>query len=163
KSLHDHLHVLRVQYFRQIADAVTFFRANESMFQILESYVIRLKGETERARAAAASLRSRRREEDWIGVIEQATSELDQALNGTDDGRLLKAVASFRRILAEEPIRINALLTDIAGDLRLEQIIQAMTAIRASLDRPGPGNDNLPVQEFRDGLQSLQGLQPRLG
>jgi hypothetical protein len=162
KALHDHLHVVQIQFLGQIVDAAALFRQSAAQFKSLVRYAVQIHGCAARARKGALGLPSYPREASWTDDLDRAGKQIEEALNGTDDAPLQKAIVTLRGVLAEAP-RINSLLTVTAEDLRLEQLTRAMREIRNTLDRsPAGGDGSLPVREFREGLEGLQALEPRL-
>jgi hypothetical protein len=162
KALHDQLHQLNTKYLRSMTDAAALCRRSEPQYQLLESYALQLKADAGRVRQVATGLRTYRVEQDWIDSLEQVGGMVLKALEGGEDAPLERAVSTLRRVLVEESIRINALLCDAAGDLRLPQLVQAMQKIRDRL-REVPGGGGPQAQRFEAGLTALLLLQPRLG
>jgi hypothetical protein len=162
KVLHDHLHQLHTKYLRSMTDAVATFRQNPAQLELLESYAMQLKADAGRARDVARKLRTFSVENEWIESLEQVAGDVLNVFEAdpADDARLHKGLRTLRRVMAEEPIRINALLCDTASDLRLSQLRDAMEQISASLERTGDLGDS--ARQFRAGLSALTLLHPRL-
>ncbi len=163
KALHDQLHQLSATYLRSMTSAAALWQKDEAQFQLLESLGLRLKGDAGRARQVAQGLRSYRAEQDWIDSLEEASALVQQATDANDEAVLRQGIETLRRVLREEPVRINALLCDTAGDLRLEQLIQAMREVRDHLNRvPSSSGEALPIGQYQSGLDGLLLVQPRL-
>jgi hypothetical protein len=135
-------------------------RPARSVTVAMDTFASQLRREVESARKEAEGLSSQLLEDGWIEMLEEAINRIEQADKGHGPDPLQQAALLFRRVLSEAP-RINALLTAAAGDLRLDQLIKAMTDIWTYLEgRPIAANS--PVQDIAAGLAALQVLQPRL-
>jgi len=163
KSLHDKLHQVGALYLRSMTDAAQLWRHSEAQVLALDRYALQLVGDAERARLDARGLRSYRVEADWIDSLDQAARLVQQAVNTSEEAPLAEGLKILRRVLSENPVRINALLCDTAGDLRLQQLIKAMQQIRDELERAQPAGGAAASDDFAAGLQGLQLVQPRLG
>jgi hypothetical protein len=125
-------------------------------------FAVQIHGLADRARKGAIGLPSYSLEVDWIDRLDGAARQIEQTLNGNDDAPLQKAIGSLREVVGEAP-RINNNLTMTAGDLRLQQLTRVMKEISNTLNRSAAAGDaSLPLREFREGLDGLQALQPRL-
>ncbi|HZN35645.1 MAG TPA: effector-associated domain EAD1-containing protein [Pirellulaceae bacterium] len=161
KALHDMLHQVEMRYLSSMADAAQLWRQSEAQVQALDRYAGQLLGDCERARQDARVLRNFRQEEDWIDMLVQAARLVQQAVSGGEEAPLASGLNLLRGVLVHNPPRINHVLCEAAGDLRLKQLIEAMQQIEAQLGRTQPAA--APDDEFAAGLQELQLLQPRLG
>jgi hypothetical protein len=163
KGLHASLHQLNTKYVPSINVAAKLYRQDPTHFDLLQSYATQLKSEAGRIRLVARSLRSYPAEKEWIDALEDAAALVLRSLDDTNDVNVQGGIRDLRRVLIDEPPRINGLLCDAAGDLHLEELIQAMRVIKGYLaKRPGADNGSLPAADFHIGLRSLLLLQPRL-
>jgi hypothetical protein len=163
KGLHAYLHQLNTKYVPALNAAAKYYRQDQTQFELLQSYATQLQSEAGRIRLVALGLPSYPVENDWIDSLEKASARVLKSLDDTNDVNVQLGLNALRRVLIEEPPRINGLLCAAADDLHLEKLIRAMRVIEGYLAKPsGAGNGSLPAQDFHTGLSSLLLLQPRL-
>ena len=137
KTLHDCLHRLQLQQFRQVVDAAKRFATEPTDFVLLDSCVTEIKHECSDARDAAAALpdgpTGRGSELVWIEALENAARGLSAALDGLDAGGASVCVRQFRQVIRVEPFRLNRLLTLTADALPLDPLIAALRRVLAAV------------------------------
>jgi hypothetical protein len=161
KALHDCLHELDFQYYRELESAVANFRKDDTYAEQLDAYTSDLSHKVQQARENAEGLPSCQVEIGWIKQFDQAVAVLRQALDGPDDVPTQGALQMLKYVLPEAA-RINGLLASIAGDLRLQELIEAMRQVRDATGQSAPQDGFLLLQEFQTGLKDLEGLQSHL-
>jgi len=121
KVLHDCLHTIQLRQYPIIADKVKQFRTDPLASADLESNILELKDICSDARKAAESLPDeaavRAQELQWVQALESAIAELSKCVDSLDDHGAARAVRLIRRVIRQEPFRINALLTIVAAKL----------------------------------------------
>jgi hypothetical protein len=99
-------------------------------------------------------------EVSWIEDVAQAQKMLSTALTQMQVDGLKRAVWLLKRVIALQPSSINQRLNMAARALRLEALIQAMTAIRNGLSTLNLEREK--IAQFETGVAALESLHARL-
>jgi hypothetical protein len=98
---------------------------------------------------------------EWIQRLADARQDLARAIEAADPALLQKAAGDVRRVLHRQPSRINEWIILSARELRLANLVQALTEVCDELSERDiePGR----VATFRQGLAGLSRLTDNLG
>jgi hypothetical protein len=163
KELHDCLHLIQVQFFRQILETARLLRTDPSASDTLDGYLAGLRSLAVQARSSVTRLENSPmntsgQELRWINDLEAETiAGLNRAITSGDLLSAQRATVRLKSLLVIEPPRINQVLTSTATQLPLDQMIETLTQVLESL-----APEDQSAQPLRDGLAGLQQLYPRL-
>jgi hypothetical protein len=160
KNLHECLHKILFQFYHQVADAARRFKTDPLASDTLADYATQIGDQARTARTVINGLptgpTSQGLELAWVGQLETAVGEFGKARQDLNEAPAADGVRRLKRILGFDPIRINASLTKIAGDLPLPLLADTLDkAAQAADGKPG-------AKPIRAGHQALQALYPQL-
>jgi hypothetical protein len=163
KRLHDGLHMIQVSYYRQVVDAARRFTTDPTAADTLDEYLTGLSTLCAQARATAGAFPTddpglRDLELRWVNALDaDVIANLRLALKTRDAVPARKAVLRLKTLLTLESARINHALTEVARQLPLKELIDALGRVAESAR--GDDRDGKPLT---DGLAGLTQLYPRL-
>jgi hypothetical protein len=161
KVLHDCLHTIQLRQYPALVSKVRQFRTDPLTSAELEEEIFALQDIAGDARKCAEGLPDRAlvrdQEFDWIEKLKSAAAELSRSVSNLDAHGAGRAVNSLRRVIREEPFRVNKLLTLTAGKLPLDELSLTIERVIATVP---VGEVSAP--ELHDALRSLQSLLPQL-
>jgi hypothetical protein len=166
KDLHDLLHQLEFSCYNGLRrEVIPRFPDDEAAAIALDQYVLDMDLIVNRLRQVLTRPSAPQEALGWIKDVASSRDELREA-SETRDAKILKeACSQVRRVLALQPTRINALLTQAADELRLHQLsLDLMVASnRLAAMRLEPDQ----MSRFRLGVEALgrldQGLMTLIG
>jgi hypothetical protein len=160
KSLHDTLHKLQLKL-GVILQAVGRLRgdgpAAAGASRELDSYALDLRRLVVVANRQAAGLppTDREREYDWIGELDDAAI----ALRGADVESRAQVAEQIKNLQNQRAPQINFQLAEIAHNMPLGGIVDALEALRAALQ---PAGQALPARVAAEGCDAMRLLVPQL-
>jgi hypothetical protein len=161
KVLHDCLHTIQLRQYPIVLDKVKQLRTDPLASSDLETNLLELKDICGDASKAAASLpdeaATRALEMQWVEVLGSAIAELRKGLDNLDDFGASRATRLIRRVIRQEPFRVNASMTLVAERLPLEELTQTIEKVIGRVAAAGS-----PAIELRDALNSLRSILPQL-
>ena len=98
----------------------------------------------------------------WTRQLENARGELRTAVEDFDLDILKKAIRILSRILNRQPSRINAQLVTTAGSLRLDTLVNALTAVKDKLAQSASSYSGEVVEQIEEGVNALAELDEKL-
>jgi effector-associated domain 1 (EAD1)-containing protein len=156
KVLHDCLHTIQLKQYPIIVDKVKQFRTDPLTSADLETDILELKDICSDARKAAEALpdeaAARAQQLQWVGTLESAIAELRKGVDDLDDLSVTRAVRFIRRVIRQEPFRVNALLIFVADTLPLEELAQTIEKVISAAVAEG----GVPASELKNALHSLR-------
>jgi hypothetical protein len=156
KVLHDCLHTIQLRQYPIIVDKVKQFRTDPLTSADLETDILELKDICSDARKAAEALpddaAARAQQLQWVRTLESAIAELRKGVDDSDDHGVARAVRLIRRVIRQEPFRVNALLIFVADTLPLEELAQTIEKVISTT----VGAGGVPASELKDALHSLR-------
>jgi hypothetical protein len=159
KSLHDLLHEIQVRCYRPITVAAVTFPSSESLDDLAE-YQAGLKVLSDRVQVLTANREIFKNPHVlWVQKLVQAYVELDSAIQYSDARHLDEGIKLLKAVIGQEPPKVNARLSTLAGDLCLPDLVQSMEAIRTRLEAH---LDAERAAEFRQGAEGLAELHQLL-
>ncbi|MBD1916450.1 MULTISPECIES: CHAT domain-containing protein [Cyanophyceae] len=161
KTLHDLLHKLEIECYRNIVQEARRFPSDEMALTMLAEYAMALQGILQEARRAIAARPATASDAPWVSKLDAAQQELQTAVDSLDTRPLQKAIFLFTQLLADQPVRLNASLTETAKALRLSALVTSLVTLKEKME--GIAADPAKVQQFIDGIAALSGLSIRLG
>jgi hypothetical protein len=160
KQLHDLLHQLEIECYRNIIQEARRFLDDEMAVTMLSEYDIVLQGIIQTAYEILAQQVTSVQNEVWVGKLENAQVELAAAIAEWDHRRLKKSIFLMTQLLGSQPVRLNAKLTETAKTLRLSELVERLRQLQATIYRLGLSADQLA--QFEQELASLEDLGSRL-
>jgi hypothetical protein len=160
KDLHDQLHRLEFECYRDIILEVKRFPNDETALEILAEHGLTLQSIIHQLDAIVSQRILITQESVWIQELEQAHTEFQNALHEENAEHLKQSIRLLSRILALQPSRINTYLNAAARALRLPSLSAAMANISQHLNSSSLSIDR--VSQFRQGLDALDKLETRL-
>ena len=158
KSLHDGLHQVQIKLIA-IADAAMRAKQEASARRTLGACAAELKSSADRARISASAVPTVAREKDWIAELDGCVVGLETASRSTTDDVNLVAIIDRLRSLLPEASRINSSLVIAAGNLNLDNLINALGKIAEQLN----ARSSAAKAKLEDGITALSSLKSRLG
>lgn len=159
KRLHDLFHhleqeIIRIQSQGPVDDAALPDLIGE--IPTIQHLIKALLSVARRASFAADTV-------SWMKRLEQVREKLQLVLDELDIKPLKSASNSLSRVLANEPSKINDRLVATARVLRLEALVEDLTAVQTSLDAPGLDETAVrQVEAFKEGVKALNELEQSL-
>ncbi len=160
KELHDCLHELEVRL-SAIADVIA--RAREAAARrSLGIYARDLRWLAERARAAIPNLPSRQSEEIWVPDLDACAGDIERARVSTESAHdpLSDVPIKLRRLLTEAN-RINSVLAQLAGQLKLDSFSETMDTIAKRM-RADTRPDDVALVQLMTGSAAVNVLRSRI-
>ncbi len=133
KELHDHLHNVEFRRFRVIETQIRRFPDDDVAVMTLEDQEQDLLDRLRKIQEAVAHPTLAQEEIAWVADLAEADSLLQDAVTTLQPKPLKRCVRLLGRLLTREPSRINDRLNHTAVNLRLDKIVQALSAITAKL------------------------------
>lgn len=160
KEVHDKLHQLQFLCYNAIVTQSTRFPDDADTVQILMDHELTFQGILVRLQEVAVRPTMPGDELSWIQDLTQAQANLARAIETRDSVQLKQWCRLVRRVLDRYPSYINARLNASARTLRMEAIVQAMTAIGHTLSGLHVNADQ--AKAFQLSVSSLADLTVRL-
>jgi len=161
KTLHDLLHKLEIECYRNIVQEARRFPNDEMVLTMLAEYAMALQGILQEAQRAIAARPAPASDAPWLSKLDDAKQELQTAVDSLDTRPLQKAIFLLTQLLADQPVRLNASLTETAKALRLPELVASLVTLKEKIE--AIATDPAKVQQFTEGIASLSGLSVRLG
>jgi hypothetical protein len=156
KRLHDELHTIH-NYYRQLTDNIRWFPEEASVLRLfstvhadLEASVFELKQIQQEAPQGGTPA-------TWIRSVEDATARLASGIDGSALPPVTAAIDSLRRVLSQEPGRLDSRMNSAARDIKVEKLVIALRRVRDAVSVSSP--DNRMGERFAEGLASLEALE----
>ena len=162
KTMHDGLHTLVMQQLWAAEDSVKRFTTDTIAVVALDNVVNAIRMCCENAEEAASVLADtaseRGLESAWTDSLRQVAAQLSMAMDTLDRGLATRAVWAFRKVLRQEPARLDGLLVRNVDALPLDALSAALQQIK------DVANDADPASAARlgAGLEGLRQLAPML-
>ena len=156
KRLHDELHTIH-NYYRQFTDNIRWFPDDASVVRLfhsvhadLETSVLELKRiqrETPPGGTPAT----------WIRSVEDATARLASGIAGGALPAVTAAVDTLRRVLSQEPGRLDSRMNSAAREIKVENLVTVLRRVRDAIAASSP--NSRMGERFGEGLVSLEALE----
>jgi hypothetical protein len=160
KDLHDLLHKLQFRCYNVIVQEISRFPDDSLAVDNLLNYEVTLQDIIAQLQIVASHSIIPPSDVSWIEDVTQAQKMLSAALTQLQVDGLKRAVWLLKRVIALQPSSINQRLNMAARALRLEALIQAMTAIRNGLSTLNLEREK--IAQFETGVAALESLHTRL-
>lgn len=157
KDIHDLLHQLQFSCYNGIIHEAPRFIDEDEAFEILSDHVLTFENIVDELRNISSRPSMPKQELRWIDEVEQMKADFRSILNTRDDRKLKMVIGRLNRLLGAQPGRINILLTQAAGALRLDELCRILARICNGL--PSFGLDPARVNTFQGGLDGLNKLE----
>ena len=160
KALHDLLHTLEIQYYRNIVQEARRFPDDGSALQSLTLYNMGLQDILQEARRAVAAHPATTSDPSWLSQLDDASQALQTAVDNLDTRPLKKAISLLTRLLAHQPVCLNTSLTETAKALRLSALVTSLVTLKGKIE--AIATDSAKVQQFTEGIAALSDLSVQL-
>jgi hypothetical protein len=154
KGLHDQLHHLQVECYRNIMQEAKRFPDDETACMNLVEYDSTLQRIVDESQAIISRAPYANSEKLWIKDIAEGRAQILEALDKSNAKALQKAVWLLGRVLAIHPSQINTRLNEAARALHLPALVNAMALVREKLDNVDQSN----VEQFEASIDELANL-----
>ncbi len=160
KSLHDLLHQVEIECYRNILQDSRRFPDDELSVITLTEYEIRLQGMLHRAQTIISHGNSSNPSPHWIQELEKIHTEFRVSISDLDDRRLANTICLMTHFLAYQPVRFNNSLTEAAKTLRLPDVVHRLQQLWKKIEKfeVDPGI----ASQFEKELKSMETLNNRL-
>ena len=91
----------------------------------------------------------------WIRRVEQARTDLNNALDGRDLQVLGDGLRRVHRVLNREPTRLNKGMIDAARSMRLSSVVSALNAVVGTFS-PAESPDQVSISKVATGARALE-------
>jgi hypothetical protein len=156
KRLHDELHTIHI-YYRQLVDNVRWFPEEGSVGRLFETVHADLATSVDELKRIQRETPPGALSSNWIRSVEDATSRLAAGVETRMAAAVTAAIASLRRVLSQEPGRLDSRMNGAARDINVNQLVRALRRVHDSASSSGPGSRL--VDRFADGLAGLETLE----
>ncbi len=160
KSLHDQLHEVQFRCFENIEQELPHLLDNALAIVNLEQYALNLADCITELREVAEQAPMLRPAPTWIDKLEQAHTQIVQALVEKDADLLRRATDQIRRVLILHPARINSQLNTTVRAMRLVSLVEVITYMRDTC--VSLGLDAAIIERIELGLVALRELNMHL-
>ncbi|HKH44622.1 MAG TPA: toll/interleukin-1 receptor domain-containing protein [Thermoanaerobaculia bacterium] len=161
KKIHDQLHTLQLHCYDRIVQEAKRFPGDDLAVRNLRDHETTLRGTITELRHIEQRVSFPAGELSWIPqYLEPALEALHTALETREPKGLGRTRSLLNRVLTLRPSEINTRLNDMARDLPLSGLIDAMTVVRdrmSSLEL-----DPEKVRRFESGIETLDRLRETL-
>lgn len=161
KDMHDLLHRLQFDCYNIILTNAKSFPTVESAFETISAHRDILTTLVNGILRAAEKPSFAHEDMSWLDILRKSADALSQAVDTMDSGALTKAIGLLKRILAQQPSRVNTRLNDRAQALRLGDLVRDLNTVREKLSHV-PDADAAKVAQFNAGVDSLTSLESSL-
>jgi hypothetical protein len=127
KEVHDQLHHVQLHCYDRIMADVSRLGQEELVVDAMMQYCDTLQQAIDRLRVLAANPLFENARLTWLATLERAHAMLCPAIDAGDQAAVKKAASLIDRVLASEPPRIDARLSDAACELELQAVIDAVS------------------------------------
>jgi hypothetical protein len=160
KTLHDLLHKLEMECYRNIVQEARRFPGDEITLTMLDGYAADLQSISQEVRRAIAARPVTASDAPWLSQLDHAQQELQSAVASLDTRPLQKAISLLTRLLDNQPVRLNVSLTETAKALRLSGLVVSLVTLKEKMEAIAA--DPAKVQQFTEGIAALSALSVRL-
>lgn len=160
KELHDLLHNIEILCYRPISQEAQRFPDEDMAVDNLSLHHMELQNHIDTLQAVRQRSSQAVNSFTWLTQLENAEKTLDEAISTLDSHKLRQTISQLRRIIANQPSRINTQLNQAARVLRLSELIESMAAIQKRLSDADVNSQK--VEHFAEGIAALRDLENRL-
>lgn len=161
KDMHDLLHRLQFDCYNIILYNAKSFPAVESAYETISAHRDILNTLLNGILRAAEKPSFANEDMGWLDLLRKCADAVSLAVDNMDAGALTKAIGLLKRILAQQPSRINTRLNDKAQTLRLSDLVRDLNTVREKLSHV-PDADAAKVTQFNAGVDALASLEASL-
>lgn len=161
KDMHDLLHRLQFDCYNIILYNAKSFPAVESAYETISAHRDILTTLVNGILRAVEKPSFANEDMSWLDLLRKSADFVSHAVDNMDAGALTKAIGLLKRILAQQPSRINTRLNDKAQTLRMGDLVRDLNTVRAKLVKV-PDADAAKVAQFNAGVDSLASLEASL-
>lgn len=156
KYMHDELHQLQRESYQTMFDAAKGFPDDANARGRLHTCELDLRFSVETIEEQLKSRTFAGYQHSWVRILKTALADLERANARKDPNALDRAVWGVNAVLGEQPVMLNHRLIEAARDLRLVDLVYALTAIRKHMH--GDGLSAGAVSSFELAIENLSDL-----
>jgi hypothetical protein len=160
KDIHDLLYRLEFNCYGGIAIEARRLTLDNISVQTLIEHEYNLKQIIAQSKDVKAKANNESFSIFWIGKLEEALMELQNAIDTADKTQLQKAVRIIDRVLNIQPSQVNVALNSVAKNLDLSNLIDLMNCI--SSDLSNSDLEKIKIEKYKDSIEFLNSLRKKL-
>lgn len=160
KDIHDLLYRLEFNCYRGIAIEARRLTLDTTSVQALIEHACNLKQIIAQFKNVKAKANNESFSILWIGKLEEALTELQNAIDTADKTQLQKAVKIINRVLNIQPSQVNVALNSAAKNLDLSNLIGLMNCISNNLTNSDL--EKSKIKKYEDSIEVLNSLLDKL-
>ncbi|HUR80578.1 MAG TPA: toll/interleukin-1 receptor domain-containing protein [Thermoanaerobaculia bacterium] len=155
KEVHDQLHHVQLHCYDRVVADLPRLGDDELVADAMMQYCDTLLQAVDRLRQLAAKPLFENKPLTWLATLERAQKMMCEGVDARDRDGVKKAASLVDRVLASEPPRIDARLSDAAGELQLQAILDALSVVRGSAKEKQLEDALAEMERLDDTLQEL--------
>lgn len=156
KSVHDLLHVVQLRCYDAIMRDLPRLTTDDTAVDSIDSYAYELLTSIEQLRKIDEDPIFTSSRLKWIDTLQRAYEALVGGVKDRDEKKVKQAANLIDRVLAAEPARIDSRLFEVADELQLEAVCDAVAFVCDRCKTGGMPNEKLAsLMEARDVLEVL--------
>ncbi len=155
KEVHDQLHHVQLHCYDRVIADLPRLADDELVVDAMMQYCDTLQQAIDRLRQLAAKPLFENKPLTWLATLERARKMMCEGIDARDCDGVKKAASLVDRVLASEPPRIDARLSDAAGELQLQAVIDALTVVRGTTEEKQLDEALSEMERLDDTLQEL--------
>lgn len=156
KAVHDHLHVAQLRCYDAILRDVPRLASDDAAVDSIDSYGYELLTIIEQLRTLDDNPIFASSRLTWIETLQRAYDGLVAGVKARDEKGVRQAARLIDRVLVAEPARIDARLFEVADEMKLAAVSDAVAFVCERGKSGGMGGEKLaPLCEARDVLERL--------
>lgn len=129
KEVHDQLHHVQLHCYDRVVADLPRLGKDELVVDAMMQYCDTLQQAVDRLRVLGENPLFENAKLAWLPTLERAHKMLCEGVDAADPAAVKKAASLLDRVLASEPPRIDARLSDAACELELEEVIDAVALV----------------------------------
>jgi uncharacterized protein YoxC len=157
KAVHDHLHIVQLRCYDRIMSDLPRLTTDEAAVDSIDNAAYELLTTIEELRTLDEDPIFSSSRLAWIATLQRAYEMLVEGVKERDPKKVRQAARFVDRVLATEPAHIDARLFEVADELQLEALGEAVTVVCDGGETGGMHAEKLnPLRDARDVLERLQ-------
>jgi hypothetical protein len=129
KEVHDQLHHVQLHCYDRVVADLPRLEQDELVVDAMMQYCDTLQEAIDRLRILGAKPLFENAKLTWLATLERAHQMLCAGVDTRDTAGVKKAASLIDRVLASEPPRVDARLSDAACELELQAVIDAIAVV----------------------------------
>jgi hypothetical protein len=156
KDLHDRLHDLQLRCYNPMLQELKRFPDGDDVQDNLRDHELTLESNVEQLQETIEKVSYLDNENSWIQQLDEVRQTLQEAIASADLEKLEHVAWVLKRVLSVQPMQVNMRLNEAARNMRLPQLVNAMTDLRDKI--AGNNLEKTQLAQFEDGVNALDRL-----